>query len=140
LLFQLKCCIQEWAMGQHKNVPWTGDVFAPDYAGMMEMISQVQVHLPWFEVPWGEKAMPWPALECMQCTSCYTCRHITQSYCIILTVHIPMWMVKPSKKWFQSNIGLMAAPIGWDNYGVLFMDRGRSWTQDFFHDAVLNVS
>jgi hypothetical protein len=21
LLFQLKCCIQEWAMGQHKNVP-----------------------------------------------------------------------------------------------------------------------
>jgi hypothetical protein len=45
-------------MGQHKNVPFTGDVFAPDYAGIMETISQVQVH-PYHGLKFHEVKKQW---------------------------------------------------------------------------------
>jgi hypothetical protein len=55
---QLKCCIQEWATGQHMNVAFTSDLFAADYAGIMETISQVRAH-PYHGLSFQEAKRQW---------------------------------------------------------------------------------
>jgi Domain of unknown function (DUF6532) len=40
--WQIKCCLQEWETGEHKNVPFTGEAFGRDNDKILDTITQVE--------------------------------------------------------------------------------------------------
>jgi len=41
-LFQVKCVLDEWRGGQHKNVPFTAQEYRAVYQAIVELIKQIQ--------------------------------------------------------------------------------------------------
>jgi hypothetical protein len=44
VLFQIKCCLQEWASGELVNIPFTVEAFSHDNDRILDAITQVKAH------------------------------------------------------------------------------------------------